>query len=169
MGIENIKAGSIVNLQIAYNTYLSDYEMQSICDYLTSSYASSNIHDNAPGCNSQQEVEDACAGVGIPEVGSRQHVLRAKPEGSAVSSFPNPCSDYTLFEYKLPEPGEVSLTIFNHLGQQVAVLVKEEQACGKHQVQWDAEGVPAGMYYYRLTVIPTFAGTGGKVMVVRLF
>lgn len=71
---------------------------------------------------------------------------------SAVSSFPNPFSDFTTFEYELEEPGEVTLTIFNHLGQQVELLVNEPQTKGKHNVQWNAEDLPAGIYFYRLAV-----------------
>jgi hypothetical protein len=84
-----------------------------------------------------------------------------------VQCFPNPLSDHTIFNYELHEPGTVNLTIFNHLGKQIAVLVNEQQARGKYQVQWDAHGLPAGVYFYRLTAIPAFAGTSGKLVVVR--
>jgi hypothetical protein len=80
---------------------------------------------------------------GIPSPGSQQ---------SAVSIFPNPFSDYTTFEYELEESGVVTLMIFSQLGHEVIVLVNENQTKGKHQVQWNAEGLPSGIYFYRLTV-----------------
>jgi photosystem II stability/assembly factor-like uncharacterized protein len=61
--------------------------------------------------------------------------------------YPNPFSNSTTIEYDLEESAKVSLMIFNHLGQQVEVLVNEEQARGTHQVQWDAGDLLAGVYY----------------------
>jgi hypothetical protein len=33
----------------------------------------------------------------------------------------------------------------------VAVLVNGEQTAGEQRMQWEAEGMPAGIYFYRLT------------------
>ena len=79
--------------------------------------------------------------VGYPEVSSRQ---------SPVVSYPNPFSSSTTFEYTLEEPGMVSLEIFNQIGQVEVVLVNEQQTAGTYQVMWNAEGMPAGIYYYSL-------------------
>ena len=46
--------------------------------------------------------------------------------------------------------GVVNLTVYNSLGQEVAVLAKGMQSKGKHQVTWDSEGLPEGIYYCRL-------------------
>jgi hypothetical protein len=80
--------------------------------------------------------------VGLPEVVSRQ---------SSVSSYPNPFSSSATFEYTLKEAGMASLKIFNQTGQQVALLVNDQQTEGKHQVLWNAEGISAGIYYFSLT------------------
>jgi hypothetical protein len=69
------------------------------------------------------------------------------------------------FEYSLGESAMVTLKIFNQVGQQVAVPVNEQQAGGRHHVQWNAEGMPAGVYFYTLT-----AGKqaySGKVIVLE--
>jgi hypothetical protein len=80
--------------------------------------------------------------VGLAEVVSRQ---------SSVVSYPNPFSSSTTFSYALEESVTVTLKIFNQVGQEVAVPVKELQISGDHQVQWNAEGMPAGVYFYTLT------------------
>jgi hypothetical protein len=86
-------------------------------------------------------------GVGVPEkVGSRQ---------SAIISHPNPFTGFTILEYELDQSETVNLSVYNHLGQRVAVLVKGEQAAGRQQVQWNAEGLPNGVYYYRLSILPS--------------
>ena len=59
-GLENINAGTIDELQIMFNYSLSSCEVESICDYLVIPNGNIYIYNNAPGCNSQQEVEEAC-------------------------------------------------------------------------------------------------------------
>jgi hypothetical protein len=82
-----------------------------------------------------------------------------------VSIFPNPLSTSTTIEYELKEPGMVFYNIYNYIGQEIALLVSEYQLKGKHQVNWNAEGQPSGIYFYRLTT-GNHSSTG-KLVVVR--
>ena len=66
-GIDNIEAGSIGHLLIEGNSNLSACAVNSICDYLAAPNGYTSIEDNAPGCNSQEEVEDDCASSCLPE------------------------------------------------------------------------------------------------------
>ena len=59
---------------------------------------------------------------------------------------------------------KVNLSIYNHLGQEVAVLVVRRQTAGRQQVRWEAEGMPAGIYFYRLAVGSQRSAVGGKIM-----
>ena len=67
MGLDNIESNSIEDLIIYGNGCLFTCEVQSICDYLASPNGTVNIHDNAIGCNSQQEVEEECLRHCLPE------------------------------------------------------------------------------------------------------
>jgi len=58
--LENVKAGSISDIYITENSNLFECAIHSICDYLASPNGEIDIQNNAPGCNDQQEVEDAC-------------------------------------------------------------------------------------------------------------
>jgi len=44
----------------------------------------------------------------------------------------------------------VTLTVFNTLGQQVAILQSGEKEAGYHEVRFDANGLSSGVYFYRL-------------------
>jgi PKD repeat protein len=68
----------------------------------------------------------------------------------SCSVYPNPFSHTTLIGYQVDENTLVTLTIFNHLGQQVAALVEAAQTKGKYQIEWNAENLPSGVYYCRL-------------------
>ncbi len=68
----------------------------------------------------------------------------------SISNYPNPFNGTTVFTYTLPEAGNVTLKIYNNLGQQVQVILSEYQAAGTHNLQWTAN-IPSGIYFYQLT------------------
>ena len=154
-GLDNIDAESITNLYIYSNVSLSTCDVQSICDYLSSPNGEISIHDNSTGCNSQEEVEVACE-EGVTEVVSSQ---------SSVVSYPNPVRQTATFEYNLKETGTVTLAIFNHLGQEIEILVKEQQEQGNHHATWNAQEFPGGIYFYRFTADDE--SSTGKMVVAR--
>lgn len=65
-------------------------------------------------------------------------------------NFPNPFNPETNISFELAEASNVSLRIFNLVGQEVATLVSGPQAAGRHTVNFDASSLTSGMYIYRL-------------------
>jgi hypothetical protein len=70
-------------------------------------------------------------------------------------NYPNPFNPTTTLRFDLPRPSQVSLAVFNVLGQTVRVLVDDMLPAGNHEVSWDgrdANGRQAasGIYLYRL-------------------
>ena len=86
--------------------------------------------------------------VGLPV--SVDEGRRAFSQQIAVSIYPDPFSDVTAIEYELEEDGFVNLTIYNQIGQEVKTLANEQQSAGKYRLEWNAEGIPAGIYFYRV-------------------
>ncbi len=152
-GLNNIDALTISNFYIYNNSTLSECDIQSICDYLVSPNGHIEIHDNAEGCNSQLEVEEACAS-SINEM----HFI------NGLTITPNPFTTSTTLSYELQRSEKVTLTIYNHLGKQVYQLT-ENQSQGKQQLKWNAASYADGVYYYRLKVGDEF--TNGKMVKVR--
>lgn len=79
------------------------------------------------------------------------------------ANYPNPFNPHTLIRFDLPEAGDVTLKVFNLLGEEVRTLVSGHTAAGFHTVAWDGTNqgggqVPSGIYLYRLDV--TSATTG---------
>jgi hypothetical protein len=71
-------------------------------------------------------------------------------------NFPNPFNPTTSFRYYLPEAREVTLEVYNVLGQKVVILVDGLQAVGDHVVIWDSrdghgDPVASGIYFTRFT------------------
>jgi hypothetical protein len=67
-------------------------------------------------------------------------------------NYPNPFNALTTIKYYLPEAASPRLEVFNLVGQKVATLVNGHQSGGYHNVSWNAEQYPSGIYFYRLTV-----------------
>lgn len=67
-------------------------------------------------------------------------------------NFPNPFNPATIISYKINQSGFVTLKVYNLVGQVVKVLVSENQESGTYSKQFDASGLPAGIYLYKLQV-----------------
>jgi hypothetical protein len=65
-------------------------------------------------------------------------------------NYPNPFNPVASFRYELPCESKVKLSIYNLLGQVVALLKDEEEQAGYKEIQWNANRVAGGVYFYRL-------------------
>ena len=65
-------------------------------------------------------------------------------------NYPNPFNPTTTISFSLPISSMVKLTVYNNLGQEIAVLMDQENPIGNFSVQWNPEGLPSGIYTYRL-------------------
>ncbi|MCX6831822.1 MAG: T9SS type A sorting domain-containing protein, partial [candidate division Zixibacteria bacterium] len=82
----------------------------------------------------------------------------ALPEEFALEqNCPNPFNPETVISYSLEKVGDVSLEVYNCLGQRVRVLFAGNQPTGKHTVRFDGTDdtgaqLASGVYLYRLRV-----------------
>ncbi len=72
-------------------------------------------------------------------------------------NYPNPFNPRTSISYKLFEESHVRLSIVNLLGEEIKMLVNDNQSVGDHRIQWDGTDnhgrrAPSGPYLYRLSV-----------------
>jgi len=76
---------------------------------------------------------------------------------SLKQNYPNPFNPTTMISYTIGNvrtrhavSQHVQLSIYNTLGQKVAILVNKKQTAGSYKVEWDAAGFASGVYYYYL-------------------
>lgn len=65
-------------------------------------------------------------------------------------NYPNPFNPATTAKYSVPELSNVTLRVFDVLGNEVGTLVNEEKPAGNYDVEFDATGLPSGIYFYKL-------------------
>jgi photosystem II stability/assembly factor-like uncharacterized protein len=65
-------------------------------------------------------------------------------------NYPNPFNPGTEILFEIPNSVLVKLNVYDVTGKMVAVLVNEVLAPGKYHINWSAEAVAAGIYFYSL-------------------
>lgn len=65
-------------------------------------------------------------------------------------NYPNPFNPSTRISYSIPQSGFVTLKVFNAIGKEVATLVNEEKSAGNFEVNFNAQGLSSGIYFYTI-------------------
>ncbi len=71
-------------------------------------------------------------------------------EFALLQNYPNPFNPSTAISYQLSASSFVSLKIYDVLGNEMRVLVNGQKSAGTHTVTFNAQGLPSGVYFYRL-------------------
>lgn len=67
-------------------------------------------------------------------------------------NYPNPFNPSTTIDFGISQAGHVNVSVYNVVGQRVAILLDGAHQAGSYEVRWDAADLPSGMYIYRLEV-----------------
>ncbi|MDZ7725462.1 MAG: S8 family serine peptidase [candidate division KSB1 bacterium] len=86
------------------------------------------------------------------------------PSGYSLSAFPNPFNPTTNFKIGLPEAGNVKLSVYNSIGQNVFKFDEYREA-GYQNIVFEAKNLNAGVYFYRLNV--KNYSKSGKILYVK--
>ena len=76
--------------------------------------------------------------------------VRSLNEYALEQNYPNPFNPVTTIGYVLKDKSNAKLILLNAIGEEVAVLVNEEQDKGFHTVDFNAANLPSGVYFYQL-------------------
>jgi hypothetical protein len=90
-------------------------------------------------------------------------------------NYPNPFNPSTKIKYTIPFVEthrdvslQTALIIYDVLGNEVAVLVNEEKPAGNYEVEFNANGLTSGIYFYQLRVYPAEGGADGFVQTKKM-
>jgi S-formylglutathione hydrolase FrmB len=127
------------NLRMGSNPVLSDCDVQSICAYLADPVGEIEIHDNAPGCNSPEEVEEACL-----------NSVKDNYSEIEISISPNPVSDVAVLSLNISNCEPVKVSIYNLTGICQKSWEFNNQPSGTKEIFMDLSEIPAGVYFCRV-------------------
>jgi hypothetical protein len=65
-------------------------------------------------------------------------------------NYPNPFNPTTTIKYQIPELSFVMLKVYDVTGNEISTLVNEKKPAGSYTVEFDAIGLPSGVYFYKL-------------------
>lgn len=99
------------------------------------------------------------------ELWTKEIELRvAAPQTFEVfQNFPNPFNPVTTISYLLPAESNTTVTIFDLLGKEIAILYNGEESAGYHRHLWNASTSASGVYIYQIA----FTEQQGKTIFVR--
>jgi hypothetical protein len=88
---------------------------------------------------------------GVVSVEEYQTIRVIVPNDYLLSqNYPNPFNPSTTIKYSVPELSFVTIKIYDVLGSEVAILVNEEKPIGTYEINWNAENLSSGVYFYQL-------------------
>lgn len=86
-----------------------------------------------------------------------------RPQGFNLHVYPNPFNPSTTIQYDLPVRSDISIVIYNVLGQEVQPLVDGYENEGNHSITWSPNGLASGVYFCRL-MAANYLGTQKLVL-----
>jgi hypothetical protein len=137
-GIANVDTSTLQTLTITDNENLSWCAVSSVCEFIMDPNHEDEItiSGNTGQCLDFNTVFNICF-VDVFEVISTDR----------ITITPNPFSQSVNITMEIEKAGYTELAIYNNMGRLVANLLKGELGKGEHQVSWNGEGFPAGMYF----------------------
>jgi len=79
-------------------------------------------------------------------------VSEMNQDDTDIQIYPNPFTTSATIEYELLQPSTVQITIYNYLGEGIELIPEKRQPKGMHKFTWQAEKLPAGVYYCTLRI-----------------
>lgn len=138
---------------VTQNTYWDDYGVVVYAKPETPTMShcyqvrSSNYSNNAGPLHS---ADGGGGGEGKSAIGRGDPSELLPRETQLRENFPNPFNPITTINYDLADNLPVKLAIYDVLGREAATLVDEDQQAGYKSVEFNADHLPSGVYFYRL-------------------
>jgi hypothetical protein len=67
-----------------------------------------------------------------------------------LQNYPNPFNPSTTINFQIPILSHITLSVYDILGREIAVILNENKNAGFYKIKWDGTKYPTGIYFYRL-------------------
>jgi hypothetical protein len=76
--------------------------------------------------------------------------IRTPTDYALVQNYPNPFNPSTMIKYQIPASSNVTLKIYDVLGNEISTLVNEFKPAGFYEVDYNADKLTSGVYFYKI-------------------
>jgi len=116
-----------------------------------------HIRARGGACSSNDDLENPFKAVlvqykDLTNLAVEPNEPKIATEFALHQNYPNPFNPTTTIGFSLERENHVKLSVYNLIGQEVAVVVDEMTQGGYHQVTFDAKSLSSGFYFYKLQV-----------------
>lgn len=73
-----------------------------------------------------------------------------KNDYNLLQNYPNPFNPSTTITFNIPQSENVTIRVFDILGNAVAELVNEQKEAGTYTIKFDATNLTSGIYFYQI-------------------
>jgi len=108
------------------------------------------LAEKGMGTNILSEIELVGDGADAIKTSVAKHRPQRPESIQVLQNYPNPFNPSTTFYFTIKKPGNVTLTVYNTMGQAVETLVDGYVPAGEHFIPWTANNLPSGVYYYKM-------------------
>ena len=106
-------------------------------------------YDNTASASDYEYIIDNFMNSTLVNVDNNSELELVK-EFNLAQNYPNPFNPATKIKYSIPNPGIVKLKVFDIMGREVQTLVNENHSPGNYEVEFNAEALSSGVYFYQL-------------------
>ena len=103
-----------------------------------------------PGMTGALPSDANVGALGVSLTGVNNESANSPTTFTLKQNYPNPFNPSTTIEYAVPQTAEVTLKVFNVLGQEVETLANGVEPAGVHLITFDATNLTSGVYFYRM-------------------
>ena len=132
---------------------------------LTFKYYNSNTDEVVEYSETVPFTSNMIVGDGFSPLGLSAEKVLVPEEYSISNAYPNPFNPTTTINFGLPIEAEVTISVYNLQGREVAKLVEDNMVAGYHSVDWHADNHPSGLYFLKM-ITGDFVNTQ-KLMLVK--
>ncbi len=101
--------------------------------------------------NSNIQISGGFVSVGSSVIVSNAPEIDLPRKFGLSQNYPNPFNPTTVINYDVPHSANINLDVFNSIGVKVATLVSDSKPAGSYTIQFSANYLSSGMYFYRLS------------------
>ena len=140
-----------------------NYDKYTYQDYNMGNWVNSSLYDYLYDSNDNQtelkyQTWDGTIWVNFLRYRYFYELVSGVEEESIVNDFnlynnyPNPFNPSTKIEFVIPQKSNVVLKIYDILGKEIATLLNSEMENGNHSINFNAENLSSGVYFYKIDV-----------------